>query len=261
MASIDNHSLGSPCWFELGTTDQAAAKQFYTQLFGWSVFDSPMGPEQFYTMFKLNDKDVAAAYALPAKLLEQGVPPHWGVYFSTPNVDDSGAKATELGGTLIQPPFDVMDVGRMAIVKDPGDAVFSMWQEKRHRGVGVFGEDNSVCWVELMTWDSPKVQEFYKGLLGWELKVHPTTNVYTEFAVAGKYTGGILALDEKMKGVPANWGIYFLVQDVDATIAKATGLGGSVRLGPIDAPGVGRFAALADPQGAMFSVIKPSANM
>jgi predicted enzyme related to lactoylglutathione lyase len=258
LPSIDNHSLGAPCWFELSTTDQAAAKQFYTQLFGWTVFDNPMGPGQFYTIFKLKGHDVGAAYTLSPNVLEQGVPPHWNVYFAAPNIDESATKAVQLGGTLVQPPFDVMDLGRMTIAKDPGDAVFFMWQEKRPRGEGVFGEENAVCWVELMTWDAAKAREFYTGLFGWEAKVHPTVNVYTEFGVAGKFCGGILAMDDQMKGIPSHWGIYILVADCDATVAKAKELGATVRHGPVEAPGVGRFASLVDPQGASFSVIKPS---
>jgi predicted enzyme related to lactoylglutathione lyase len=256
VALINNYSLGAPCWFELGTTDQAAAKQFYTQLFGWSVFDNPMGPDQFYTMFKLKDQDVGAAYTLPAKLLEQGVPPHWGVYFAASNVDESAAKAAELGATLIQPPFDVMDVGRMAIVKDPGDAVFSLWQEKRHRGAGIYGEENAVCWVELMTWTPQKVRDFYTGLFGWETKGSANMATYIEFSVDGSPRGGLLPLDDMMKGVPSHWGIYIMVGDCDATVAKAKELGATVRFGPFDAPGVGRLASLVDPQGAGFSVIK-----
>src|SRR3954466_6424277 len=64
MAYIDKHPPGSFCWFELATTDQNAAKNFYTALFGWAVVDNPMGPEDFYSMFKLEGRDTAAAYTM-----------------------------------------------------------------------------------------------------------------------------------------------------------------------------------------------------
>ena len=64
MANIDKHSPGDFSWIELGTTDQNAAKKFYSQLFGWAVFDAPMGPDEFYTMFSLEGRNTGAAYTL-----------------------------------------------------------------------------------------------------------------------------------------------------------------------------------------------------
>jgi len=261
MAFITEHAPGAPCWFELGTTDQAAAKQFYTQLFGWSLVDFPMGPGQYYTMFKLQEHDVAAAYTLDPKILEQGVPPHWNVYFATVSVDESTAKAATLGGTVVQPPFDVMEVGRMSICKDPGGAVFSLWQAKQHKGVSVAWQENAVCWSELATWDTAQARDFYTGLFGWATKGAANMATYLEFSVGGRPRGGLLPMDEGWKGIPSYWGIYFMVADCDATVAKAKELGASVRYGPFDAPGVGRMAMLADPQGAGFSVIKLAGPM
>ena len=137
MAVVEKYSLGTPCWFELGTTDQTAAKQFYSQLLGWSSKDDPMGPDEFYTMFQLNGHDTGAAYTLPARLVAQGVGPHWNVYFAAPDVDLSAARVSGLGGVVVQPPFDVPDAGRMAICQDPGGASFSLWQARRNPGAAV----------------------------------------------------------------------------------------------------------------------------
>ena len=67
---------GNCCWFELATSDQAAAKKFYGGLFGWTANDVPMGPGAFYTMFLLRGRKVGAAYALMPDQAQQGVPPH-----------------------------------------------------------------------------------------------------------------------------------------------------------------------------------------
>jgi predicted enzyme related to lactoylglutathione lyase len=255
MPIVNEHPHGAPCWFELGTTDQNAAKQFYTQMFGWAVNDNPMGPTEVYTIFRLDGRDVASAYTLPAKLTEQGVPPHWGVYFAVADADESAAKVTELGGSIIQKPFDVMEAGRMAICQDPGGATFSLWQAKQNQGVGVFNENNAVCWAELATWDTAQAQAFYTGLLGWETKGAASMATYIEYSVAGKPSGGLLPMDDNWKGMPSHWAIYFLVADCDAAVAHVKDLGGMARMGPFDAPGVGRIAAMADPQGAGFYLI------
>ena len=126
MAIVTKHDAGEPSWFELTTTDQTGANRFYTGMFGWSAENSPIGPDQFYTMFDIGGERVAAAYSITPEMKEQNMPPHWGVYFSTPAVDAWTAKVTELGGTVITPPFDVMEYGRMSVCEDPQGAAFSM---------------------------------------------------------------------------------------------------------------------------------------
>jgi predicted enzyme related to lactoylglutathione lyase len=63
-------------------------------------------------------------------------------------------------------------------------------------------------------------------------------------------------MDERWQGIPANWGLYIRVSDCDATVSRLQELGGSVKQVPFDAPNVGRMAVVADPQGAIFSVIR-----
>ncbi len=261
MENGNAYPKGAPCWYELATSDQAAGKHFYEQVFGWEVVDSPMGPGQYYTMFKLKGRDAGAAYTLMPDMVKQGVPPHWAVYFATPNADECAAKVTELGGAVIQPPFDVMEHGRMAVCKDPGGAVFSIWQPKAHTGATAVNEMNTVGWSELATWDATQARDFYAGLFGWETKGSANMPTYIEFSAGGRPRGGILPMDDQWKGVPSHWGIYMTVEDCDKTAAKIKELGGAVRHGPFDAPGAGRIAVCADPQGAGFSIIKLSSPM
>jgi len=260
MPNVNEYAPGTPCWFELGTTDQTAAKEFYGKLFGWTVNDMPAGTDGVYTIFQLNGRDTGAVYTLPQRLLDRGVPPRWGVYFAVPDVDAAAARVTELGGTLLQPPFDVMDQGRMVNCEDPGGAGFSLWQAKRHFGAGVLNEDGAVCWSELATWDTAQAREFYSRLLGWEIKSSANMATYIEFSTGGQERGGLLPMHAEWKGAPSRWSIYIHVPDCDAAVAKVKELGGTLCVGPFSAPGVGRIAILADPQGAAFSVIKLEAR-
>src|SRR6266851_260196 len=77
MPNIENHAPGGFCWVELGTTDQAAAADFYRQIFGWSAKNMPIGPDEVYTMFQLEGRDAAAGYKLRADQLSRGVPRNW----------------------------------------------------------------------------------------------------------------------------------------------------------------------------------------
>lgn len=134
---INKAKPGSFCWFELATSDQAAAKKFYGGLFGWTANDAPMWPDSFYTMFQLRGQNVGATYALMPDQVQQGVPPHWGTYVAVANVDEAIKKAKTLGGAMLVDPMDVAEHGRMAALRDPTGAVISLWQAKEHQGVGL----------------------------------------------------------------------------------------------------------------------------
>jgi predicted enzyme related to lactoylglutathione lyase len=119
----------------------------------------------------------------------------------------------------------------------------------------VINENNAVCWSELATWDTGQARDFYIGMFGWKTQSSANMASYIEFISGGLARGGLLPMDDDWKGIPSHWAIYVLVEDCDAAAAKVRELGGTVRHGPFSAPGVGRIAMLADPQGAGFSVI------
>src|SRR6185503_4370153 len=98
------HPPGTFCWPELSTTDQKGASAFYRGLFGWDVTDQPIGPAETYTMFKMRDLEVAAAYTMRPEERQQGAPPHWNAYVSVANADDTAKRAQELGGKVLAPP-------------------------------------------------------------------------------------------------------------------------------------------------------------
>src|SRR5688572_14374179 len=131
MPNIETHPPGSFAWIELATTNHAAAKTFYSSLFGWQPNDFPMGPNEFYTMFKLDGRDAAAAFGMTAQMQAMGVPTHWALYVAVENADATVAKVKAAGGQVLKDAFDVFDFGRMAVLKDPTGAVISIWQAKR----------------------------------------------------------------------------------------------------------------------------------
>jgi uncharacterized protein len=257
MQESPTYAPGTFCWVELGTSDGEGAKKFYTQLFGWDFTDNPMGPGMVYTMLKLDGKDVGALYQMPPEMKSQGIPPNWLSYVSVVKADDSASKAKELGGTLMKEPFDVFDVGRMAVVQDPTGAVFAIWQAGTHKGAGIYNVPGSFCWNELATRDTAKAGDFYGGLFGWQKQVQemgPMT--YTIFINGARPAGGMYEPTPDMGDVPPHWLVYFAVDDTDAKAQKAKDLGGKIIVPPADIPGTGRFAIIQDPQNAVFGIIK-----
>lgn len=259
MEQLPEYAPGTFCWVELGTTNGEAAKRFYTELFGWTFEDSPVGPGKVYTMLKLDGKDVGALYEMPPEMTVMGIPPNWLSYASTANANATAAKAKSLGGTLMKEPFDVMEVGRMAVIQDPTGAVFAIWQAGTHKGASAVNTSNSACWNELVTTDSAKAGEFYTGLFGWTKNVMSMGPMeYTIFENGGERgAGGMLTITPDMGPIPPLWLVYFAVDDCDAMTQKTTELGGSIMKPGADIPGIGRFAILMDPQGAAFAIIKP----
>jgi uncharacterized protein len=252
-----SYAQGTPNWVDLQTTDQPAAKAFYAGLFGWTYDDQPMGEGAVYSMAKLGDQDVAAIAPQSPELQAAGAPPTWNTYIAVDSVDDAAAKVEAAGGQVAMQPFDVADAGRMAFVLDPSGAAVALWQANQHIGASLVNESGTLTWNELITTD-PAAVKFYEQVLGVTTSTMDMgTGEYTLFHVGDQMVGG--GTPPPMEGVPNHWHVYFAVDDADATAAKATELGGSVVVAPFDSP-VGRMAVLADPQGAVFSIIKPAAE-
>ena len=258
MPNIDKYPPGAFCWIELSTTDQNAAKTFYSSLFGWAIQEFPMGPNDFYTMFQLEGRETAAAYTMRPEQRSQGVPPHWLIYIAVASADDAASRAGQLGGRVFAPPFDVYDVGRMAVVQDPTGAVFALWQPKRHIGTGISGVPGTLCWADLMTPDPARAKEFYSGLFGWRIITGENDpSGYLHIVNGESFIGGIPPAKHRDPNIPPHWLVYFAVSNCDESAAKAKGLGAKTHLAPMTMENVGRWAILADPQGAVFAIFQP----
>ena len=113
-------------------------------------------------------------------------------------------------------------------------------------------------WFELTTDDQDRAQAFYEAVAGWTVSTLPAPeNRGYRIATApdGSGIAGIMTPPPGMKGVPG-WVTYFATGDVDGMAEQVRQLGGVVHFGPMNIPGVGRFAMLADPQGVIFQIMK-----
>ena len=247
------YAQGTPNWVDLQTSDQDAAKAFYSGLFGWTYDDQPMPDGPVYSMAMLGEHAVAAIAPQPPEMAAAGVPPMWNTYLAVDSVDDAVAKVEAAGGKVAMAPFDVMDAGRMAFVMDPSGAPVALWQANQHIGATLVNEPGTINWNELITTD-PGAAAFYQTMVGLTTSTMDMgAGEYTLFEAGGQMVGG--TTPPQMPGIPNHWQVYFAVDDADATAAKATELGGTLQVPPFDSP-VGRMAVIGDPQGAAFSIIK-----
>lgn len=114
-------------------------------------------------------------------------------------------------------------------------------------------------WYELMTPDTAGARAFYGDVAGWSATKMPGDMEYWILEADGAGVGGVMPLgdEHEAQGVPPNWTGYVAVDDCDAAAAKVKSLGGSVMREPQDIPGIGRFAIVADPSGAVIAIMKP----
>ncbi len=257
MPEVTKHEPNTFCWPELATSDAVAAKRFYGDVLGWTYHDDEVAPGLVYSLVLLDKKHVGALYALNAEMTSQGVPPHWLSYVSVASADDAATKAKTLGGTIIKEPFDVHDLGRMADIRDPAEAVFALWEPRKAIGSQLLNEPGSLAWNELLNKNVEKAGAFYTKLFGWGTTSKDMGGMtYTIFHSGKKQAAGMMPIDRKTMGdIPSNWLVYFAVADCDKTVAKAKHAGATIVAGPYDIPEVGRFAVAVDPQGAAFAFI------
>jgi uncharacterized protein len=252
MGERTKYTPGTFSWVDLTTTDQEAAKSFYAGLFGWEADDRPAGNGVVYSMQQIGGKSVAAISPQPQQQREMGLPPLWNSYITVDSADDAAGKAGELGATVHAPPFDVMDVGRMAVIADPQGAFFMVWEPRATIGAELVNVPGALCWNELYTSDLDAAKDFYGGAFGWEWnQFEQSPDPYFVIMNQGRGNGGVRGLAEP--DMPPNWLVYFAVEDIDAGTSKIKELGGEVMMGPMDI-GIAKIAVVRDPQGGYFAL-------
>jgi uncharacterized protein len=249
MGERTSHPPGTISWSDLGTSDPEAAKTFYTSLFGWEHEDMPIPEGGTYTMLRKDGKNAAALSAA-----QEGMPPAWNAYVTVDSADDAAARAAELGATVIAEPFDVLDVGRMAVIQDPTGAFFSVWEPRREIGAQIVNGPGALTLSQLNTVDPERALEFYSGLFGWRGEsVEGGSMRYWGLYNGDRLAGGLMQMPPDM-GAPPHWLNYFGTESVDDAVGRIGELGGQIIIPPMDVPG-GKILVVQDPQGAVFGLL------
>jgi len=253
-------------WYELMTSDQDAAIQFYEKVVGWNASDMPMpnGSGAHYTILNAGDRGVGGLMQITDEMKAGGARPGWLGYI---HVDDADAKAKEIaqaGGAVHMGPFDIPTVGRSALVADAGGAMFNVMAPFPREGevpppLDQYAPGN-VGWHELYAADGEaKAFDFYAGRFGW------STVSEMDMGEMGKYrlfaTGGDDAaggMMNKPAQMPTGaWQFYFNVDSIDAAAERVTGNGGTIVMGPMEVPNAMWVVQGIDPQGAHFALVAP----
>jgi predicted enzyme related to lactoylglutathione lyase len=253
---MSTEARGRFVWHDLMTTDQEKAIDFYTKVVGWTTQDWEGSPTRYPMWLTPDGAMIGGSVALQAEQVKSGVPQHWLGYIATPNVDETIAAATKLGGNALVPPLDIPTVGRSAVLADPQGAVFGIFTPEGkapgHEGAANVGE---CSWHELYSSDYEAGLSFYTQLFGWE-----KTNAYDMgpmgtyqiFARNGQDLGGMM--NKPDASMPSAWTYYFRVPDINEGAQRVTANGGKILNGPMEVPGGDMIVLASDPQGGMFAL-------
>ena len=241
-------TVGKFVWHEQVSADPSKAQAFYTELFGWSTEVFKAG-ETDYTMISSGGQSHGGF----GKAMEGAPPPHWLSHVRVTGLEETIEKAKSAGGKLAAGPFEMSEVGRVAIIADPQGAYISAYEPEQDGP----GTEGVFVWDELGTTDADGAQHFYEEVFGWTTSdMGPEYGGYRTFNRGDTGIAGLMALPDA--SMQPHWQPYVAVEDVDATAAKADELGAATLVEPMDVPNVGRIAVVRDPQGATFGIIKPN---
>jgi predicted enzyme related to lactoylglutathione lyase len=244
---------GRFAWYELLTTDVAAASAFYREVVGWSAKDASTAAFS-YSIFTADTVEVGGLMNLPPEGRRMGAAPRWIGYVAVDDIDATAERLTQLGGRIYVPPTD-SNIGRVSILIDPQTAALGMVGGLR-RGGSVDAPDapGLIGWHELLATDAVKAFAFYRALFDWQASAteKDPQDFYQPFAVDGRTIGGVF---NKLPRAPVPfWLYYFNVADMDTATAAVRAGGGKVVHGPFELTPGHWITRCIDPQGAMFAL-------
>jgi predicted enzyme related to lactoylglutathione lyase len=236
---------GVPYWTQLSTSDPAAAASFYKAMFGWHL---PAGETGVCEL-----GGVAASVIEPAAADQ---PSKWTTYLYADDLEVALDRVVAAGGTQIEAPRESAGGHRVAKFADPSGAVIGLFA-RGASGAALVNEPGALIWSELITDGVQASAEFYRRALGWDLSEPAGPLNRREWLVDGRPVAGLLPRPAAMPAeTPVYWDTYFGTADPDAALRLAATLGATVLMGPADVE-IGRIGVLADPTGAVFSVLAP----
>ncbi len=248
------YEAGDFCWVGLATSDPSAAQAFYTGLFGWTGETLSAGSAGVFTILRREGEDVALLYRQTAQARAAAAAPHWTSFVSVDDAQATAVRAAELGGAVtFREPFDILDAGRVAAIRDPTGGNLSLWQPDERIGATVVNVVGALCWTELTTSDVERAKSFFGELFGWSYE--SDAGGYTTIRSAGRRNGAIRQQEVSGRDVKPGWTPYFKVEKTEHAVVRAERLGGR-RLAKTARSPLGRFAAIADPQHAAFAVVE-----
>jgi len=238
---------GKFVWFDLLSENPAAARSFYSEVFGWRFDAFGADGDDAYYLIRNGDVVIGGLARLDGD--DADVPQSlWLPTLSVEDVDAAAALAKGSGGQVLRQPEDFPGRGRIAAVRDPNGATLLLLRSDDGDPPDRAAPVGAWLWTDLWTPDAAEAKGFYAALAGFEARDIEASkeHVYHVFGRDGRARAGMVELLEQR--VDPNWLPYVRVADVDETVRRAEAHGGRVLLRSAD------VAVLMDPAGAAVGV-------
>ncbi|MFL6722498.1 MAG: VOC family protein [Sphingomonas sp.] len=256
---------GDFIWYELLTTDITGAKRFYDAVVGWNIQEQSDFPNDYRMIGRSDGKFAGGAMQLTEEMKQHGARPVWLAYILVSDVDAEAAAIEGDGGKVMLQPFDIPNVGRVAMVTDPSGAPFYIMKPIPPAGdpnakSDVFSVDQQqrVRWNELSTVDQDGAVAFYTKHFGWSQEGAMPMGEMGDyrFIYANGVRVGAIMRKPPQRPVSA-WTFYIGVDDIDRAAEAVHAGGGQILFGPMEIPGGEYSLNGMDPQGAAFGLVGP----
>ncbi|MEG8275059.1 VOC family protein [Streptomyces sp. AHA2] len=243
---------GTPCWADAMSSDLEGAESFYGEVLGWTFAQAR---SEFGDRTEAYADGRAVAAVVPPVPGQEGRSP-WCLYFAAEDAVATAERIRAHGGEILTGPVRVVDLGSMCLARDPGGVVFGLWQAGTHEGFQAVAEPGAYTWAEIFTRDPATSDAFFSSVFSYRQRhMEDEEGDFRIYDLGERTVLGRMEMGEEFPPeVRPHINVYFGVGDCDEAVARAVGLGGELRFGPMTTP-FGRFAAIGDPQGASFSVI------
>lgn len=249
------HHVGKVIWADLATPDLAAAKRFYSGLFGWTFRDIHFGKTD-YAVASLDGRPVGGLVERPVPTGERKQPA-WLTFIAVRDVDAAQRTALEHGAKLMTEARSYPQRGRQAVFSDPEGAVFAVLASSSGDPSDLLAEPGEWIWSSLLVRDPETEAAFYRTLFGYDVFDLPSDGSLKHQILSTDHyaRASVNTLPDPSSGHP-HWLNFVRVADTDNAAAKAVALGGRVLVEPhVDRHG-GKLAVIADPAGAPFGLME-----
>ncbi len=249
-----SHTPNTFCWAELATVSVEEAKEFYRKLFSISAYTNTGGS---YHLLEVDGKPVGGMYELAQPQEITGIPPHWMPYIICDDLIATLEKVKANSGTVVVDPWAAGDIGATAIIQDVEGALLGLWQGGSLRSSAWKHRHGTISWFEHASKGNKETVPFYEKVFGYSSRTEPMgDSVYTTFYLGDEVVAGLYIMPEMMRDVPPHWLIYFAVNSVDKALEVTVAAKGEILMPKTQVPGIGMFAVIRDPQGAVLGLIE-----
>jgi hypothetical protein len=252
-AKVEPRLPGKFVWFDCVTDDSYGSKAFYGVVFGWEFHSIGSGTGR-YTLIENRGRNIGGLHFRPK------VPgsPQGSRWLSLLSVDDPAAAARYVethGGKVIVAPTVFEGRGTHALFRDDDGAVFGVLKSDTGDPPDALPVAGEFLWLDLLARDPKKAAEFYRGLAGYDVAVKDTPSRGTRTVLkSGGITRAVVIALPKELATPG-WLPFVQVDDVAATVRRATANGGKIVFAPRPDYFGGQVAVIADPQGAVVGIV------